>query len=579
MRTLEGTHINLEAFPAIASILDRIRKRDGCLGAQQDWYNENCPPHPVPFLYESRASQAKEDVSRAMEARDALKHASDALRQISEFISLQAANSETRVNALRLRRGFSSLPDEILSVILEYSAKRHDTFESEERAAFQTVKAATELSHTCRRFQQLMLRIPSLWNRIFSTMPPQMISACFGRLTIPIAEVVMFHPILPSPSHTAISHFIRIATNHARYWYRFIHGYEWYRSDGFSVDDLEEVAKATGNLDAPSLSELEIRHPPTFALTAMDEERYQRAAHYYSTWSMPMLSSLIAENVIPIPFANPVFLRSLSIHVDYRFMDMDQGNEGKTNLRALVTFLASCPVLEELILQLSFRSDIIQLILPVEGHVSLDHVTELAFNFDSCRTECIKSLFDVVHFPNASSMVLNIRSGYESDSPDQRIDNVLLSILPDASAFPNLLDLDLELDVELWGNNNNDVSPPSPISLPFSSLAKVRRLFLITRKAILAPIPDGSCLPALESLVLVDCAKLEPDWIGLFLGRLKAQGNSQPSQLKVERCKWKKSPPESILDEPLPDIAWDRWDSDDEGYEDVTADEMRQLVL
>ncbi len=183
---------------------------------------------------------------------------------------------------------------------------------------------------------------PCLWNRIFSTMPPQMVSACCVCLTIANAEVVMFHPISPLPSHTTISQFIRIATNHARYWHRFIQGYEWYQSDGFSIHDLEEVAKATGNLDAPSLSELEIRHPPTFSLTAMDEERYQRAAHYYSTWSMPKLSSLIAENVIPIPFANPVFLRSLSIHVDYRFMDMDQGNEGKTNLQALVTFLASC---------------------------------------------------------------------------------------------------------------------------------------------------------------------------------------------------------------------------------------------
>ncbi len=47
----EGTHINLEAFPAITSILDRIRKRDGCLGAQQDWYNEKLSSTSVRIYY------------------------------------------------------------------------------------------------------------------------------------------------------------------------------------------------------------------------------------------------------------------------------------------------------------------------------------------------------------------------------------------------------------------------------------------------------------------------------------------------------------------------------------------------
>ncbi len=42
----ERAHVNLEAFPAIAEILDRIRKHDGCLGAQHDWLKEICPPDP-----------------------------------------------------------------------------------------------------------------------------------------------------------------------------------------------------------------------------------------------------------------------------------------------------------------------------------------------------------------------------------------------------------------------------------------------------------------------------------------------------------------------------------------------------
>ncbi len=104
--------------------------------------------HIVLFPYGSRTSRSNEDVTRAVEARDAVKHASDALRQIVECISFQAATSETHVNTLRLRRGMSSLPDEILSIILEYAAycdKSHYRYEDE--SAIKTVKAATILSH------------------------------------------------------------------------------------------------------------------------------------------------------------------------------------------------------------------------------------------------------------------------------------------------------------------------------------------------------------------------------------------------------------------------------------------------
>jgi len=158
---------------------------------------------------------------------------------------------------------------------------------------------------------------------------------------------------------------------------------------------------------------------------------------------------------------------------------------------------------------------------------------------------------------------LNIRSGYESDSPGRRIDSILLSILPDASAFPKLSDLRLELDVEL----GNEVLPP--ISLPFSSLTEVRHLFLKTEYTTLAAIPDGSCLPALRSLVLKDCKRLEPDWIALFLGRLNEQGVFQPSQLTAEGCKWMALPEDFASDEPS---------EEEMDYVDVTADEMLHFV-
>ncbi len=67
-------------------------------------------------------------------------------------------------------------------------------------------------------------------------------------------------------------------------------------------------------------------------------------------------------------------------------------------MRALVVFIASCLVLEELTLNLSFASDISRLILPPKKHVSLDRVTEVTLTFEYCRSETIKLILDVVHF-------------------------------------------------------------------------------------------------------------------------------------------------------------------------------------
>ncbi len=109
----------------------------------------------VPFLYERKASQTSEDVTRAVEVGDVLNLASHALRQILECISFQAATCANYIKTLRLRKDLSSLPDEVLAAVLEHSAYTHDIFGNEELAAIRTVKVATALSHTCQRFRRL----------------------------------------------------------------------------------------------------------------------------------------------------------------------------------------------------------------------------------------------------------------------------------------------------------------------------------------------------------------------------------------------------------------------------------------
>ncbi len=154
--------------------------------------------------------------------------------------------------------------------------------------------------------------------------------------------------------------------------------------------------------------------------------------------------------MIPIPFASPNALRSLIIYVDYG--DPLYGDHGGINMRALVTFLSSNLVLEELSLTLLYANDISRLVLPVEKHINLDHVTELALTFEQCHSEFAKSVLDVVHFPFATTMELGIGSQYEPDSPDEGIHNVLFAIFPNPSVFPKLMDLHLDLAAGHWGD-------------------------------------------------------------------------------------------------------------------------------
>lgn len=109
-----------------------------------------------------------------------LKLAADALHKIRKCILGQARFCEEKVLALRLRGSFSSLPNEILAVVLvDAATPTSDEFQYKHHAMC-VFRAATRLSHVCQRFRSLMLCNPNFWRCVWNGMSLDVVETLFG---------------------------------------------------------------------------------------------------------------------------------------------------------------------------------------------------------------------------------------------------------------------------------------------------------------------------------------------------------------------------------------------------------------
>ncbi len=71
--------------------------------------------------------------------------------------------------------------------------------------------------------------------------------------------------------------------------------------------------------------------------------------------------------------------------------------------------------------------------------------------------------------------------------------------------------------------------------IPYSSISSVEHLEIAAMNFSMGAIPEGPCLPALQSLSF-QCCKLERRWVAQLLKRFKDQGNMP--QLTVMNGEW-----------------------------------------
>ncbi|KLO14724.1 hypothetical protein SCHPADRAFT_889029 [Schizopora paradoxa] len=534
-RSQGSGYIEEGAISAIRDILARIQKEDGRLSAQQDWVDEMCPPDPVVFQYENKSQRMVLEVARARKASEAMSVASRALSQLAELVSVQAAASEKSVLALQLRTGFSILPDDILAVVLE-DAAYSDVMDSismffsdnVSTAALRTVEAAKKLSHTCQRFRHIITRLPELWNRINHWMPHEMATTCFKRLGSAVARVDID---VAMRGHSLILKFIDVAKQYSALWRKFYYyDSSWPHVNGEEAYHLfEEIGERTFKLEAHSLTYLEVKYP-----RSMDVHRLRDVPHFYSTWSMPNLSEMYVGGIIPVPFADATSLKNL--HLVLRRGDDDSSELGRYDPLALSSFFDSCVALEELDIEVDCTAydDEPQLFTSrPRNPISLGRVEKASFTFSDCTKKNVEPVMDNILLPVVSFMSLSVNGSSSDSVPGPKfldVDDIIPSILSDSLRFPKLSKF--QLLANLFNNEK-----PLRINIPFGALSNIKHLTLATNKCILSPIPEWIQLPPLKSIYLAGCY-LEEGWVASFLGRLKAQGNFQPSGLDTYECFW-----------------------------------------
>ncbi len=241
--------------------------------------------------------------------------------KFGKLVSYQLKACEEDIEAYHNRRGFFSLPDEILSTVLEYAALTR-IWKDWKKETISIVKAATKLSHVCKRFRDLITHSPRLWQDVFNGMESaDMVSTCMSRCRRANAEVSLtasFFPALGFLSgvnrHENTS-FIQAVMERPENWRSFTLNN---RSDNsyedFEDGQLRELAELTKGVDLPNLSKLANYYPQIVLSTELQsDEKVREILHYYSSWTTPKLRSITAHNFVPVPFSG-----SLSPHVPTR---------------------------------------------------------------------------------------------------------------------------------------------------------------------------------------------------------------------------------------------------------------------
>lgn len=566
----DWTHVDPDGLNYAFDIVKRLRKGKGFVGPQYDWFDTACPAYkcvaklsrisssillkfPSSRLSYNPSQVAADKIvlNSAIKTRAVLRPAADALYKIWGHVSRQLETCESRIDAFDIRRGFYSLPDEILSTVLEYASQpggddddddNEDHKNDLKKLIVRVVKSATKLSHVCKRFRDLIIRSPCLWNRVFNGMGnTDMVSTCLsrcrrgnGQVTLASSLFELFYNRYIGQSNLP---FIRAALGKLESWESFyLKGDEEQHTSARFVDHeegrLEDYAELAKDLDVPNLTRLLIHYPQPLIRPAMSgDAKYREAMHFYSRWSTPRLQYLYARNFIPIPFSGARSLTSVNILLLFNINNNDENFE-RLDVESFVSFLAACPNLEKLALTVDIAK-YHSVPTSLTERLEMPSVTQLELGFRECTKAPLKTLFGSISFPNVSRMKLWIRCKAAESKVDMHFDDVFYAIVPNADAFPRLTEMTLDVDALGFWDEEGDNYIKGRISIPFAVMPKLRSFVFSANSTEVNDVPGGVALLPIRTLALNDCFEIKKEWIAGFLRVMKAQEHTNFLRMSV----------------------------------------------
>ncbi|KLO14062.1 hypothetical protein SCHPADRAFT_996870 [Schizopora paradoxa] len=546
---LEGGRIHPEVISAMMALIEKLRGDGGRMGTSSGWFDElwgskSKSGSQEGSQLEEGAEMTKIARSRRREGvRESLKRARDTANAFLEIgnhaiSQIKRLEGQLEVEEIADRTCLLSLPDEILAIILEGTAWRAWADEEEDLPRTNSyIQTSIRLSHICQRLRRIAVSTQSLWDRTINFMPAEVVESCFNRLSAPIAEVAVSgwsgsdkvgRRTLPPPSFLKESYesYLTTICPFSQHWRRYIH-----EDLCVTVEVLKEVASLTRGLYAPHLSEMAIHYNPAAMRIPSEElpQEYRDALYYFSTWSIPSLSSLAISNLIPLPhsFSNSHFLTKLCMGLTF---------VAKFNPGELASFLGSLSQLDELLI----RFELLDSNIEIAGHpntteVVLSGVRKMELEFYRCTGEHVDAAFIPLRFPSVAFLKL-CAWGLEEWQEGENIDDVVRAVLcPDAQSFPKLSKFELGIGVTVHGLPDMIVEhldrPLCTFRIPFASLRHIRHLALVGMVCVFVDNPDMSSLPSLRSLTLKNCGMLKREWALQLLPNLFERG-LQPSLVR-----------------------------------------------
>lgn len=263
------------------------------------------------------------------------------LENIKHLLSGLTGSIDTAITDLKAKAPFivrikslSSLPDELLAMILEYALETGTAVRIRRRYTIQT------LSLVCQRFRRILKQSPCTWSYIDNNDDMQFVRTCLARSGS--VGLSVFFTITGDNNADALQMLATIAPHSARWenlTISFNEGHPYTRTESFCLSERLQ------NLYLPSLQSLCLLVDPG----NVEGDIY----HFYESWDMPSLQRL-EINKVPRKFVAPA-VTSVRYLVPPWGPDPNPDNEqnASSRIQRLRPFLSAFPTLLELDVALS----------------------------------------------------------------------------------------------------------------------------------------------------------------------------------------------------------------------------------
>ncbi|KLO08476.1 hypothetical protein SCHPADRAFT_1000926 [Schizopora paradoxa] len=451
----------------------------------------------------------------------------DVLRSAANAIKTQALTA-IESTAGKFGRLLQRLPQELLSETIRYACS--DIFD------------LIKFSHVNRRFRQAALGISSLWSRVSSDMPIDLVRLCLERsgnssLYVVFNEANKDYSCEELEDHSASNTRLRVrdftaevskfCTRWKNIELRMPLSYDReLQFEGSSYSLYLWLTSKFGNLHLPRLESLSIKHrgclPDDRGFTFVSsKEGVVMLMYFYTSWKASNLRSLSFTGLIPAPIQGA--------SIEGLVLDMRVGPDDMNfsiALHDLLGFLAGTPSLQTLSLHTYHSGEIWgnqSLSLPT---TVLEKLKTLTLNVERDQEITNGDIFfnafvRSIRLPNLSSFSLSVSLEDTFEEERERdVTDLVNSLIPDFGAHPRIENFSLFV---------YDCTLSAAINLALDKYPYLRSLevrvdgdLCVTPESRLHPNVKRS--RSIEKITLVDHWNDVDDWLSWIAGELRDGG-------------------------------------------------------